>query len=274
MDLSPVARSGTAVARQGVNDSIVGDAFGWDVTRLAHQRATIRIPERRTGAEHPVSPNHAGTARSAHDEYRALADSYEQRWQRYLDVSTLHTLDALGPREGETILDAGCGTGLLLQRIAACAPGVHLVGVDLTLAMIRQADSKSSDLMVGDVCRLPLADGSLDAVVMASVLQYLPSLDRALSEAARVLRPGGRLVITVWNGGGWRMRTLARWLKWRGMADVRLHTRGELVASCRDQGLTIRREQAYSAGPIWQLLTIVGIKDVVDGPARSLGDNA
>lgn len=226
-----------------------------------HLRATIRIPERRTGAEHPVSPNHADTARSAHDEYRALADSYEQRWQRYLDVSTVHTLDALDPREGETILDAGCGTGLLLRRIAACAPSAHLVGVDLALAMIRQADSKSSDRMVGDVCRLPLADGSLDAVVMASVLQYLPSLDRALSEAARVLRPGGRLVITVWDGDARRMRMLGRWLRWRGYAEVYLHERRDLVTSYRDHRLGIRREQAYSAGPIWRLLTLVGIKN-------------
>ncbi|TAM99754.1 MAG: class I SAM-dependent methyltransferase, partial [Rhodanobacteraceae bacterium] len=126
-------------------------------------------------------------APSACTEYDTLARSYEGRWKRYLEVSTARTLAALAPRDQERILDAGCGTGLLLRRIAACAPGTQFVGIDLTLAMLRQADRTLSDLVLGDVRRLPFADGSLDAVVLASVLQYLPDLDAALSEASRVL---------------------------------------------------------------------------------------
>lgn len=230
-----------------------------------HQPATIRIPGTGIGAEHPVSPINAGTAQSAHDEYRTLADSYERRWRRYLDVTAAHTLDALEPRKGESILDAGCGTGLLLRRIAARVPSTHLVGIDLTLAMVRRADSKSSGLIVGDARRLPLADESQDAVVLASMLQYLPSLNRPLSEAARVLRPGGRVVITVWDGGSLRMRMLGRWLTWRGKADVHLHAGSDLVASCRNHRLSTRRVQTYSAGPIWRLLTVVGVKDIDGG---------
>ncbi|TAN07173.1 MAG: methyltransferase domain-containing protein [Rhodanobacteraceae bacterium] len=226
------------------------------------------------GAEHPVSPINADTAQSVRDEYRTLADSYEQRWRRYLDVSAAHTLDTLDPREGESILDAGCGTGLLLRRVAARAPGAHLVGIDLTLAMIRRADAKLSGLLVGDVCRLPLARESLDAVVLASVLQYLPSLDCALSEIVRVLRPGGRVVITAWGEGRVCMRTLGRWLRWRGKADVHLHPRDDLVASCEDHRLSIRREQTYSVGPLWRLLTVVAVKNVGDGSVRSKREGA
>ncbi len=216
-----------------------------------------------------MSQVEAKTALSVPDEYSTLACSYERRWQQYLEVSTAHTLAALDPREGESILDAGCGTGLLLRRIAARDPSAHLVGIDLTLAMIRRADARLSELMVGDVCHLPLADESLDAVVLASVLQYLPSLDCALSEVGRVLRRGGRVVITAWCEGGLCMRTLGRWLRWRGKADVHLHARRDLVASCKDHRLSIRREQTYSAGPLWRLLTVVAVKNADDGQVRS-----
>lgn len=205
------------------------------------------------------------TAQPVRVEYDALAKSYERRWRRYLDISSAHTLAVLEPRDHERILDAGCGTGLLLRRIAARAPGAQLVGIDLSLAMLRQADRTVSDLVLGDVRRLPFGDGSLDVVVLASVLQYLPDLDAALSEAARVLRPGGRVAITLWDGESLRVRMLGRWLRWRDRADVHLHTRGDVLASCRDHGFVIREEQTYPANHIWRLVTLLAVKST-DGP--------
>ncbi len=200
------------------------------------------------------------TAEPVRVEYDALARSYERRWRRYLDVSSARTLAALAPRDQERILDAGCGTGLLLQRIAALAPGARLVGTDLTLAMLHQADRTVSDFVLGDVRRLPFDDGSLDAVVLASVLQYLPDLNSTVAEAARVLRVGGRLVITLWDGESLRVRMLGRWLRWRDRADVYLHTPGDVIASCRDHGFVIRKEQAYPVDHMWRLVTLSAVK--------------
>lgn len=200
------------------------------------------------------------TAQPVRVEYDALAKSYERRWRRYLDISSAHTLAVLEPRDHERILDAGCGTGLLLRRIAARAPGAQLVGIDLSLAMLRQADRTVSDLVLGDVGSLPFDDGSMDAVVLASVLQYLPDPDAALSEAARVLRPGGRVVITLWDSESLRVRMLGRWLRWRDSADVHLHARGDVIASCNQHGLFVRRADRYLAGPMWRLATILAKK--------------
>ncbi len=233
--------------------------------------ADARDPQRRApSARVTRQPPSENIARSARAEYAGLARSYEARWKRYLEVSNTRTLAALAPRDRERILDAGCGTGLLLRRIATRAPGTQLVGVDLTLAMLRRAGRSASDLVLGDVRRLPFADGSLDAVVLASVLQYLPDLDAALSEAARVLKPGGRVVITLWDGASLRMHMLACWLRWLGRAAVQLHTLDEIVAACQTHRLSVRREQRYAAGRLWRLATIMGVKGAASYGPRTV----
>lgn len=198
---------------------------------------------------------------SVQREYATQADTYDLRWQRYEAVSIAHTLAALDPQDGEHILDAGCGTGLLLRQIAIRAPEARLFGIDLSPEMVRRADFRDADLIVADVRHLPFAEESLDAMVISSVIQYLPVIDHALSEAARVLRPGGRLVITAWDGSPWRMRTLGQWLRWRGSAPVYLHRPEQLIASCRKQGLDIQQYEPYAIGPFWRLLTLVGVKN-------------
>lgn len=199
---------------------------------------------------------------SVPDEYSTLACSYEQQWRRYLEVTASHTLAALDPKSNERILDAGCGTGMLLRRIAAHTPRADLVGIDLTAAMVHQVDAALFGLAVADLRRLPLADESFDAVVIASVLQYLPALAPALSEAVRVVRPGGRVVITAWDGGSRRMQILGRWLRWCDGADVHLHTLHDFIAECHRHRLSLRRRESYSVGRIWRLLTLVAVKNV------------
>lgn len=204
----------------------------------------------------------AGT-RAVREEYAALAPTYERRWQRYLEVSAEHTLMMLAPLDGEDILDVGCGTGLLLGRIAGRAPGVRLAGVDLTREMIHQAHARlgyEGRLAVANLNRLPFADAVFDAVTISSVLHYLPDAGCAFSETARVLRPGGRLVITAWDGSTWRMRALAKWLNWRGAARIYLRRRGELGRLCKDRGLDLRREEVYSVGHLWPLRTCLALK--------------
>lgn len=206
------------------------------------------------------------TSVSVRDEYAGLAGTYDRRWQRYLDASACHTLAALTPRDGERILDVGCGTGLLLRRIAAHAPGAQLAGVDITPAMLRQVEARLADRLQGDIRRLPLADATFDAVIVASVLHYLPAVGPALAEVARVLRPGGRVVITVWDGDNRWMRLLRWWLKWRGKASVQLHTQADLFGALGAQRLQIIYAKTYFVGPAWRLCTLVGFKDT-GGPA-------
>ncbi len=91
-------------------------------------------------------------------------------------------LEALGDVRGLRVLDAGCGDGALARRLAGL--GGEVAGLD----------RRGGDLR-GDIRRLPFCDRRFDAAVCVLVLHYLDSPREALGELARVLRPGGRLVL-------------------------------------------------------------------------------
>ncbi|MFH8804174.1 class I SAM-dependent methyltransferase [Streptomyces sp. NPDC017936] len=107
---------------------------------------------------------------------------------------------ALGLREGDRVLDAGCGTGRALTPLrAAVGPSGVVVGVDLTPAMLEEAARAGRDrdgrLVLADVAAMPLRSRSLDAVFAAGLVSHLPRPARNLRELARVVRPGGALAL-------------------------------------------------------------------------------
>ncbi len=115
-----------------------------------------------------------------------LQDRYWKRW----------LLEGASLREGQTILDVGCGTGVLEESIADGR--VKVVGLDLTEEMLRLAQHKGlpslSSFCLGDAERLPFRDGTFDVVLSCYVVKYC-SAQLLASEASRVLRRGGRLVL-------------------------------------------------------------------------------
>ncbi|MEU5042422.1 class I SAM-dependent methyltransferase [Streptomyces griseorubiginosus] len=106
----------------------------------------------------------------------------------------------LGLREGDRVLDAGCGTGRALTPLrAAVGPTGVVVGADLTPAMLEAAVAAGRDrdgrLLLADVTALPLRSRSLDAVFGAGLISHLPEPAEDLRELARVVRPGGVLAL-------------------------------------------------------------------------------
>lgn len=114
---------------------------------------------------------------------------------------------------GGELLDLGCGSGDLARHLAAA--GYRVTGCDIAPRMLEQAAEADRDravrwLLLDPGWRaLPFPAGSLDAVVAASVLEYVPDPAMVLGECARVLRPGGILVCTVPD-----VAHPVRWLEW------------------------------------------------------------
>jgi len=125
--------------------------------------------------------------------YRALP-----RWQKV-------DMDLLDVREGHSVLDLGCGEGYLLRKAARRAS--LTLGVDLDDSRLRasrngltdscRSGQSSIELAVADGQRLPFADASFDRIICTETLEHVADAQLALRELARVLRPGGRLAISV-----------------------------------------------------------------------------
>ena len=113
----------------------------------------------------------------------------------------------LAASEGERILDLGCGTGTLAIAIANAAPGAAVVGIDADDSMLVRARAKQARSGTaiqwhrGFAQNLPFGDAVFDAVVSSLFFHHLlrPDKRTALAEIARVIRPGGRLLIADWG---------------------------------------------------------------------------
>lgn len=118
-------------------------------------------------------------------------------------------LHLLSPGPREVILEIGSGNGILVRElIEAVGPEGRVVGLDASEAILDMARHLCPDgeFLLGDAQKLPFEDEAFDAVVTAQVFCFLDDVDRAIAEAYRVLKPGGRLVVldTDWDTLVWK----------------------------------------------------------------------
>jgi demethylmenaquinone methyltransferase/2-methoxy-6-polyprenyl-1,4-benzoquinol methylase len=112
------------------------------------------------------------------------------------------TREALGARSGSTVLDVAAGTAVSTVELAA--GGVHAIACDFSQGMLRAGASRAVPKVAGDAMALPIADESLDGVVISFGLRNVADPRAALREFARVTRPGGTLVVCEFSSPVWR----------------------------------------------------------------------
>jgi 2-polyprenyl-6-hydroxyphenyl methylase/3-demethylubiquinone-9 3-methyltransferase len=130
-------------------------------------------------------------------QYDELADEW---WKPAGGFAMLHWLAASraehvppAPRPGAVLVDLACGGGLMAPHVARL--GYRHVGVDLGLAGLRVARDHGVLPAGGSVLAVPLADGCADVVLAGEVLEHVEDDGRVITECARLLKPGGTLVI-------------------------------------------------------------------------------
>jgi arsenite methyltransferase len=133
-----------------------------------------------------------------------MKNAVREHYAGLVDSTSLGLGDVVAlaaPQPGETVLDLGSGPGHdLLKAASIVGPSGRAIGVDFTPEMIERAreaarTSNNVSILDGDLERLPLHCGAVDVVISNCVINLVPDKRRALVEAFRVLRPGGRLAI-------------------------------------------------------------------------------
>ena len=198
----------------------------------------------------PASPTCFGPALVAHLEHMYASPQVVAQRKRFREL--------VAARPGETGVDIGCGLAHLSSELARdVAPGGRIVGIDSSVDMIAaalrrvasQGLAASVELRSGDATRLDLPDAMADFAVVVQVYSYVPDVAAAIADAARVLRPGGRLAIleTDWDQCVYASADDART---RRMIDGRWrfahpHLPRQLHGLLRDAGLTLRTCEAF-----------------------------
>ena len=101
--------------------------------------------------------------------------------------------DAVREVSPKRLLDVGCGAGEMAKRIQV-ELGADVVALDSSQRMVDLTRERGVEAVLGDIQRLPFEDGEFDCVVAGWVLYHVVDREQAISECARVLRPGGRFV--------------------------------------------------------------------------------
>jgi SAM-dependent methyltransferase len=219
------------------------------------------------GKRDPISPYRA------HQAFRGkfMPKIYERYWRPAIsriffglsgptaEEERQMALEMMQIREGDQVIDVGCGTGNNTRHLAQAAGEGLTVGLDASEAMLSAAVARSNRenlaYLRGDACALPFEDETFDVACSVGVVHMIEEPLLALTEMARVLAPGGRLVVVA---------SCARKDRHRGARrGVIIFGKDELTDALRERGL-----QDIEQKVVWQGQFVVAQK-----PSQGAGDD-
>ena len=184
-------------------------------------------------------------SRAVFNEQAAVYDT--ANFSLYARESYPHVLREISGHAYHTLLDVGCGTGVMLEALLREKADARYYGLDLSDAMLAQAEQRlqgSAALTQGDAEHLPYADGQFDIVTCMTSFHHYPDPGAALREVRRVLQNGGTYILSdMWEPAPKRQafNLLLRFHLLKG-GDVHIYSQKETTALLRKAGF---REVAW-----------------------------
>ena len=214
--------------------------------------------------------------RSYYDEFAGWYERERGRgYHQMLDDLEVALVERYG--RGGDVLEAGCGTGLILERIAGFARSAR--GIDLSGGMLARAHARGLEVAQASVTALPYRDDSFDVVCSFKVLAHVSEIETALGEMARVTRPGGHVLAEFYNTRS--LRYLVKRLKpptaiSEGSDDEAVFTRYDSAARFRSylpsslEWQTVRGVRIATPVAALHRVPLVGL--LLGGVERALAD--
>jgi SAM-dependent methyltransferase len=206
-----------------------------------------RLAEVRRLLDHEPLASHAGVdvrRGDAETGYRTWSATYDDGRNSLFDIDEPVVFEIVDGLPKGSALDAACGSGRFAEYLAA--QGHQVIGVDSSADLLARARSRvpDTDFRLGDLHDLPVPDGSADLVVSGLALSHVPALGPVMAEFARVLRPGGHLVISdlhheqIFRGSVVKAVGPAGE---PGLVATYRHTPGDFLRAALPVGLQVRR---------------------------------
>ena len=232
--------------------------IGWNFTGNLIALDSIfdhfKIPQSKRKYYQNLPPDQKTTA-----EYAELSETYQKRWKKYIKKSMNKTLEIAQDTKATNILDIGCGTGELLEKLTKTHPQAKLTGIDLSAAMLKHAKEKlpkSINLLQGNAATLPLKSNSFDLIFSLSSFHYWQNQTQALQEVFRVLKSDGNFILTDWCKDFLSIRLIEKHLRNKDRAHNNAATLREIKVALDNSRLHPQDSKKYRISPLWGLMTI------------------
>lgn len=179
---------------------------------------------------------------SSVEGHRFWAESYDATPNPLLALEDRVLPGVLGRIESQRVVDVACGTGRWAARLSGA------IGLDLCEEMLIRAAAKpglGGRVLLGDANRIPIASAAADLTLCSFAIGYLPNLDQALAELARITRPAGRVVISDLHpasvAAGWTRSFRAH----GAVVEMRHypHSVADIVRAARRAGLVLESQR-------------------------------
>jgi ubiquinone/menaquinone biosynthesis C-methylase UbiE len=230
----------------------------------------------------PLDASGSQAANSAY--YDAFSKGYEQARGKNAPRGYHELLDTLEAElvarygAGKDVLEVGCGTGLVLERLSRFAASA--TGIDVSPGMLEVARSRGLTVELGSATELPFADERFDVACSFKVLAHVPDLTLALREMARVTRPGGFILAELYNPNSFRgalkrfgpKLAIARGVN-EGDVFTRYHSPAQGRALTPEGCRFVTARGIRIVTPVGALMLVPGLRDALWSAEHALCDS-
>jgi malonyl-CoA O-methyltransferase len=175
--------------------------------------------------------------------YRLWSETWESDPSAIVALESRWAAPWLADLRGKTVLDISCGAGRWIAH--AQAQGATVFGTDLCREMLQQASKKpgvAGRLTLADTSHLPLPTATADVAICALSLGHIIPIDQAITELARIVKPGGHLIVTDFHPGalqrGWKRTFRSNGQLYE--VETYPYTKQRLIECARDSGLELQ----------------------------------